>query len=73
MLTLFIGFIPDFPIKNAITDFFNRSTCTQNLETHYFYNFLMDRAHNKRIVEGQAKAAGVDDVTKRHPDYYHIV
>ena len=33
----------------------------------------MDRAHNKRIVEGQAKAAGVDDVTKRHPDYYHIV
>ena len=50
-----------------------RSTCTQNAETHFFYNFLMDRAHNRRIVENQARALGLTDLTKRDPDYYHAL
>ena len=33
-----------------------RSTCTQNAETHLFYNVVvMDRAHNRRIVARSSK------------------
>ena len=46
-----------------------RSTCTQNAETHLFYNVVvMDRAHNRRIVAKQAKAVK-KTIGNRHPDY----
>jgi len=50
-----------------------RSTCTQNLGTHLFYNgIVMDRAHNRAVVKRQA-----DQLQKswanRHPDWKHII
>ena len=50
-----------------------RTTCTQKLPTHLFYNgIVMDRINNRRIVKQQS-----DDLKKhwsnRHPEYMFIV
>ena len=58
-------------LHNILKKMLHRSTCTQNAETHFFYNFFMDRAHNRRIVESQARALGLTDLAQRDPDYYH--
>ena len=58
---------------NVKSLFFIRTTCTQNAETHLLYNWVvMDRAHNRRIVQKQAQDLGVD-VNSRHPDYLYFV
>ena len=50
-----------------------RSTCTQNLGTHIFYNaIIMDRASNRGKVQKQLntlKKTGLN----RHPEYKHVV
>ena len=50
-----------------------RNTCTQNVPTHLFYNaIVMDRAHNREIVKKQAEQLN-KDVSKRHPEWKHVV
>ena len=50
-----------------------RSTCTQNLGTHIFYNaIIMDRASNRGKVQKQLntlKKTGLN----QHPEYKHVV
>ena len=57
----------------TIYEYISRTTCTQNLETHVLYNWvIMDRAHNRRLVEKQAKDLQVD-MFSRDPDYLYFV
>ena len=50
-----------------------RTTCTQALATHLFYNVVvMDRSHNRKIVKQQAKDLG-KHWSRRHPEYMHII
>ena len=50
-----------------------RSTCTQKLGTHLFYNaVVMDRAHNRGIVRKQGEELN-KDVSKRHLEWLHVV
>ena len=44
-----------------------------NAETHFFYNtVIMDRSHNRRIVERQLETLGLEEA-EIDPDYLHIV
>ena len=49
-----------------------RTTCTQKLETHMFYNTTMDRAHNREVVRKQARLLG-KSMYSRDPDWKFVV
>ena len=50
-----------------------RSTCTQKLSTHLFYNgIVMDRAHYRQVVKKQASVLD-KSVYSRHKEWLHVV